>query len=77
MEYEIRCQQSYSVLEVRCQPGERLVIQSGAIVWLSDNLNFTTSMRGGLFAGLKGRVLVGESFFRTPMMPREALESWA
>ena len=64
MQYEIQCQPSYSVLEVQLQPGEQVVTEAGAMVWMSDNLNVTTSMRGGLFSGLKRSVLAGESFFQ-------------
>ena len=64
MQYEIQCQPSYSVLEVQLQPGEQVVTEAGAMVWMSDNLDVTTSTRGGVFSGLKRRVLSGESFFQ-------------
>lgn len=64
MQYEIQCQPSYSVLEVQLQPGEQVVTEAGAMVWMSDNLNVTTSTRGGIFSGLKRSVLAGESFFQ-------------
>ena len=64
MQYEIQCQPSYSVLEVQLQPGEQVVTEAGAMVWMSDNLNVTTSTRGGLFSGLKRKALAGESFFQ-------------
>ena len=38
MQYEIQCQPSYSVLEVQLQPGEQVVTEAGAMVWMSDNL---------------------------------------
>ena len=64
MQYRIQCQPSYSVLEVQLQPGEQVVTEAGAMVWMSDNLDVTTSTRGGVFSGLKRRVLSGESFFQ-------------
>lgn len=64
MQYRIQCQPSYSVLEMRLRPGEQVVTEAGAMVWMSDNLNVATSTRGGLFSGLKRSVLTGESFFQ-------------
>ena len=64
MQYRIQCQPSYSVLEMRLQPGEQVVTEAGAMVWMSDNLNVTTSARGGLLSGLKRSVGAGESFFQ-------------
>ena len=64
MQYEIQCQPSYSVLELQLQPGEQVVTEAGAMVWMSDNLNVTTSARGGLLSGLKRSVGAGESFFQ-------------
>ena len=64
MKYEVQCQPSYSVLEVQLESGERVVTEAGAMVWMSDNLNVTTSARGGVLAGFKRVALTGESFFQ-------------
>ena len=64
MRYEIQCQPSYSVLEAYLGPGEQIVTEAGAMVWMSDNLKTTTSSRGGVLSGLKRRALTGESFFQ-------------
>ncbi len=64
MKYEIRCGPSYSLLEVELQPGEKIVAESGAMAWMSDTIRTATAARGGLFQGLKRKILAGESFFQ-------------
>ena len=64
MDYEIECQPSYSVLEIHLEPEEQVVTESGAMVWMSDNMRVATSTRGGALKGLKRSVLSGESFFQ-------------
>lgn len=64
MEHTIQFQPSYSVLELHLQPDEEVVAEAGAMVWMSDNLELTTSARGGALSGLKRAVLTGESFFQ-------------
>ena len=64
MEHTIQFQPSYSVLELHLEPGEEVVAEAGAMVWMSDNLELTTSARGGALAGLKRAALTGESFFQ-------------
>ena len=64
MQYEIRCNPSFSILEVALQPGDQLTTEAGAMAWMSPNLKVTTSTRGGMMAGLKRKLLSGESFFQ-------------
>ena len=64
MEHNIQFQPSYSVLELHLEPGEEVVAETGAMVWMSDNLELTTSARGGALSGLKRAALTGESFFQ-------------
>ena len=63
MEYEIHSQPSYSALEIILQPGEEIVTEAGAMIWMGGNLQVETSTRGGLLAGGR-RMLSGESFFQ-------------
>lgn len=42
--------------------GERIVSESGAMGWMSDNITMDTNMKGGLFKSI-GRSLSGESLF--------------
>jgi uncharacterized protein (TIGR00266 family) len=64
MNYEINCQPSYSVLEVHLEPEEQVVTEAGAMVWMSDNMQVSTSTRGGIMSGMKRSLLGGESFFQ-------------
>ena len=63
MKHNIKCEPSYTVLELDLETGEKVVAESGAMVWMSSNLSTTTSTRGGMLAGLK-RAVAGESFFQ-------------
>ncbi len=60
MEFEIDGNPDYGQLG----PDERFIAEGGAMVWMSDNLELTTSARGGALSGLKRAVLTGESFFQ-------------
>ncbi|WP_165072403.1 TIGR00266 family protein [Paludisphaera rhizosphaerae] len=64
MDYEITCEPTYSVLEIDLKPGESVVAESGAMAWMTPNLRVETSTRGGLMAGLKRKVMGGESLFQ-------------
>ena len=45
-------------------PSESIVAESGAMVWMSDSVQLSTSARGGVFKSLRRSVLGGESFFQ-------------
>lgn len=64
MRYEIVGQPSYSLLEVKLDPGEKVVAEAGAMAWMSSNIKTETTAKGGFFAGLKRALLSGESFFQ-------------
>jgi len=64
MKYKIQCNPSYSVVEVTLDEDETIVAESGAMTWMSDNIKTETTMRGGLLASLKRKLLTGESFFQ-------------
>ena len=63
MDYEFHAQPSYTALEISLQPGEEIVTESGAMIWMGGDLQVETSARGGLLGGGK-RMLSGESFFQ-------------
>ena len=50
------------VLTLELDGGEEVFAESGAMAWMSDNVEMESYMRGGLGAGL-GRMLTGESLF--------------
>ena len=64
MKHEIHSRPTYAMLEVEPSPGERFVSESGAMAWMSPNVKLETSTRGGGLAGLKRKLLAGESFFQ-------------
>lgn len=64
MQYQILSRPSFSILEVTLEPGEKIVAESGAMAWMEGPVTTQTSTRGGVLAGLKRKVLTGESFFQ-------------
>lgn len=64
MEHEILCGPGYSLVEVKLSPGETLVTEPGAMAWMDPAIEVQTAAKGGVFAGLKRKVLAGESFFQ-------------
>jgi len=65
VKYEIQNRPTYSVLEMALDPSESVVAESGAMVWMSDSIQLSTSARGGVFKSLRRSLLGGESFFQT------------
>ncbi len=49
---------------IELSAGESIYSESGAMSWMSDNIDMKTEMRGGLGAGI-GRMFSGESLFLT------------
>ena len=64
MEYTIQSQPSYSLLEVTLDESDSIAAEAGAMAWMSDNIQMSTSVRGGVLSGLGRSVLGGESFFQ-------------
>jgi uncharacterized protein (TIGR00266 family) len=64
MQYSIDFKPSYSLLDLRLDPGDTVVSESGAMAWMEGPLEVKTSTRGGILAGLKRKLLSGESFFQ-------------
>ena len=71
MEYNILCKPTYSAIEVELKEGEKIVADSGAMTWMTANMECKTQARGGIFAGLKRKLLAGESFFQNTYSPKE------
>ncbi len=70
MKYEITCRPSYAMLDVALADGESIVAESGAMSWMDPGIETQTSTRGGAFAGLKRKLLSGESFFQNTYTAR-------
>lgn len=47
---------------IKLNQGESIYTQSGGMTWMSENMEMSTNMKGGLFKGV-GRMLSGDSIF--------------
>ena len=63
MEFEIKHKPAYALLVAQLKAEESIVAESGAIAFMSPNVEVKTRSRGGLLSGLKVKVLGGQSFF--------------
>ena len=75
MQYKIIAQPSYSMVEVELADGESIVAESGAMAWMDPGLETQTTTRGGVLAGLKRKLLSGESFFQNTYTARGGAKS--
>jgi uncharacterized protein (TIGR00266 family) len=65
MRHEIVDAPDFGLLKITFDaPGERVVAESGAMVAMGAEVDVQTSMRGGLLAAAKRKVLGGESIFQ-------------
>ena len=64
MDYALIGGPSFTLVEVRLDPGESLVSDAGAMTWTEGPVRAKTSARGGVLRGLKRKMLAGESFFQ-------------
>jgi uncharacterized protein (TIGR00266 family) len=71
MQYKIICDPTFSAVEVSLQAGEKVVSDSGVMAWMSANIKSETTTRGGLMAGMKRKLLAGESFFQNVYYPKD------
>ena len=69
MKYEFLCDPTYTAVEVQLEPGERIVAESGAMAWMSSNMETQTAARGGILSGLKRSMFTEESFFQNTYSP--------
>ncbi len=64
MEYEIKYSPSYSMLVVKLKPEEMITAESGAMTYMTPNLEVKTRKREeGIFKSLKVAILGQQSFF--------------
>jgi len=63
MKYEIKGGE-LPVIIMNLDKGESVFTESGGMGWMTDNIDMSTNMEGGLFGGL-ARKLSGESLFMT------------
>jgi len=63
IDYEIVGKEMQAVI-IELDPGETVIAEAGAMLYMEDEIEMQTKMDGGLFGGLK-RMVTGESFFIT------------
>ncbi len=77
MRHEIRDSPDFGLLQITFdQPGEKVVAESGAMVAQDTAIQMETSMRGGLMAAAKRKLMGGESIFQntfTSTAPQQRL----
>ena len=66
IDYEIVGDDLQAVV-VDLDPGEAVLAEAGAMLWMEDPIRMNTGTEGGIFSGLK-RVITGESFFITSFL---------
>ena len=62
MEYDILHRPSYALACIHLEPGEEIQAEPGAMISMSGGIRMTAGVRGGLFRGLRRRMLGGEGF---------------
>jgi len=66
LKYEIKYQPSYSMLEVELENGEQITGESGALTYMSPNIDIRTRTREkSILGSLKTSILGGQSLFVT------------
>jgi len=63
MEAEIMYRPSYSLAVVKLGPQEKIRVEAGAMVSMSEGMSLETKAAGGILASLTRSLLGGESFF--------------
>jgi uncharacterized protein (TIGR00266 family) len=66
IDYEIVGDDLQAVV-VELDPGEAVLAEAGAMLYMEDAIRMNTGTEGGIFSGLK-RVITGESFFITSFL---------
>ena len=51
-----------TAVTIKLNQGESIYTQSGGMTWMSENLEMSTDMKGGVFKG-EGGMLSGDSIF--------------
>lgn len=63
MQYEIMYKPSFTLLEAKMEPGERIEAEAGAMVYMSPGIEIVTKAKGGVLGAFTRGILGGESFF--------------
>src|SRR5688572_1679484 len=76
MRYELLDKPDFSMVKVTFDaPGEAMVLESAAMVARTSAMQMQTSMKGGIFAAAKRKLLGGESLFQNTFTASAAGET--
>ena len=76
MRYELLDKPDFSMVKVTFDaPGEKMVVESAAMVARSAEMTMETNMRGGIMAAAKRKLLGGESIFQNTFTAAQAGET--
>ncbi|MCQ5375660.1 MAG: TIGR00266 family protein [Methanomassiliicoccales archaeon] len=70
MDYEIKYKPSYSMVVIKLRDGETVVGESGAMTYMTPNIEVHTRARSGVLGSLALKVLGGQSFWVTDFTAR-------
>lgn len=65
MQIELRHDPAFTVARLQLEPGEPVRVEGGAMIAHSDGVTLAAKSEGGIMAGIKRKMLSGESFFVT------------
>lgn len=71
MQHKILFQPSEALVHINLNENEEVQAESGAMVFMSWNMEIETSAKGGFLGALKKSVLGGESFFTNKFIARQ------
>ena len=71
MQFSVLHKPSFAMAQISLEPGEKLQAETGAMVGMSNGIHMDTSVRGGIFKGIRRSVLGNESFFVNTFTARE------
>ncbi len=63
MQFEIEGNPDYGLLLLKLERGDKILIESGAMSWMTADLDMKSTLLGGFVSALARKFLGGESFF--------------
>ncbi|NJN75597.1 MAG: TIGR00266 family protein [Synechococcaceae cyanobacterium RL_1_2] len=63
MKYEVKYQPAFAAIFITLAPGDRIMVEAGAMTSMDGRITMKTEFSGGLFNGLIRKFLGGESLF--------------
>lgn len=63
MEYKVEYQNTFPILEVKLEQGEKISCERGSMITMSQGLELKGTVKGGFISGIIRKLLTRESFF--------------